>query len=173
MVPIVRLRIGEQVLTARVPSDASQLPVAEESPNSESEADDEDVDSLIAMVTLDARKGRRSSQWLAQKAVSSLSHPSPSDTDCKEDADDNHSNDNLDDDATDTEDAPDWLFDADKAVSKDTKYTFCPAAHQKQLLKIFTKHYCRHPFFPDRNGTFHTAKQIQYICVHEMYHFCK
>jgi len=173
MVPIVRLRIGEQVLTARVPSDASQPRAAEESSDSESETDDEDMDSLIAMVALDARKGRRSSQRLAPEAVSSssLSAPAPSDTDTNPDGED--PDDNLDDDATDTEDAPDWLFDAGEAVSTDTKYTFCPAAHRKQLLKIFTKHYCRHPFFPDRNGTFHTAKQIRYICVHEMYHFCK
>ncbi|KAG6893775.1 hypothetical protein C0995_016150, partial [Termitomyces sp. Mi166 len=55
-------------------------------------------------------------------------------------------------DETDTEDGPDWQFDDGEETSKDPKYVFCPVPHQKQLLHIFTKHFCQHPSFAERNG---------------------
>ncbi|KAJ7272750.1 hypothetical protein B0H12DRAFT_975909, partial [Mycena haematopus] len=50
---------------------------------------------------------------------------------------------------------------------------FCPAAHRAQLLRLFTRHFCRHPFFPERNGKHSTAEEIRKECVLEMYRFCK
>ncbi|KAJ7724113.1 hypothetical protein B0H16DRAFT_1223306, partial [Mycena metata] len=49
---------------------------------------------------------------------------------------------------------------------------FCPAPHRKQILRIFIRHFCEHPFFPDRTADFRTSKQMRYDAVHEMYWFC-
>ncbi len=43
-----------------------------------------------------------------------------------------------DDAAMDDEDAPDWVFEAHEVWSGDPTYEFCPAAHHKQLLTMFT-----------------------------------
>jgi len=53
--------------------------------------------------------------------------------------------------------------------SKDPNYTFCPAPHRAQVLRIFTRHYCRHPLFPTRSGTTCTAAAIRELAVREMY----
>ncbi|KAG5635616.1 hypothetical protein H0H81_010634 [Sphagnurus paluster] len=74
-------------------------------------------------------------------------------------------------DERDTEDGPDWMFDDDKVTSKDPKYVFCPAAHQKQLLHLFTKHFCQHPLLPERDGNW-SAERIRRESVYEMYNFC-
>ena len=42
----------------------------------------------------------------------------------------------------DTDDAPEWFFEGEEKVSQDPDYIFCPAVHRKQLLHIFTYHYC-------------------------------
>ncbi|KAJ6597302.1 hypothetical protein B0H10DRAFT_1665818, partial [Mycena sp. CBHHK59/15] len=49
---------------------------------------------------------------------------------------------------------------------------FCPAAHRKQILRIFIRHFCEHPLLPDRTGTPRTSAKIRYDAVYEMYHFC-
>ncbi len=72
---------------------------------------------------------------------------------------------------TDAEDAPDWCFEDGEVRSKDLKYVFCAAEHRKPLLHLFTKHFCQHPMFPDRDGT-HTKEEIRTNAVCEMYLFC-
>ncbi|KAK1222979.1 hypothetical protein PQX77_014179 [Marasmius sp. AFHP31] len=74
---------------------------------------------------------------------------------------------------TDQEDGPDWMFEAGETLSRDPNYIFCPASHRKQLLHLFTKHFCLHPFFRSRGGLTLSAKQIQLNSAHEMYKFCK
>ncbi|KAI0311262.1 hypothetical protein OF83DRAFT_1087828 [Amylostereum chailletii] len=61
-------------------------------------------------------------------------------------------NQELDRDATDEEDAPDWEFESDGKVSRDKDYIFCPAEHCKPLLRMFTRHFCLHPLFPERDN---------------------
>jgi hypothetical protein len=45
----------------------------------------------------------------------------------------------------DSEDGPDWLFEEGEKTSADPLYVFCPAPHRKQVLHLFTRHFCRHP----------------------------
>ncbi|KAJ7583748.1 hypothetical protein C8J56DRAFT_1054275 [Mycena floridula] len=45
-------------------------------------------------------------------------------------------------------------------LSKDKSYVFCPAPHRKQLLRLFTKHFCQHTLFLERDGR-RTAEQIR------------
>ncbi|KAF5366172.1 hypothetical protein D9758_005759 [Tetrapyrgos nigripes] len=74
---------------------------------------------------------------------------------------------------TDDEYGPDWMFDESEKPSKDPLYVFCPAPHRKQLLHLFTRHFCQHPLFPERleeDGW--TADQIRRNAVIEMYRFC-
>ena len=75
------------------------------------------------------------------------------------------------DNEKDTEDAPDWLLDAGEALSPDPDYMFCPAAHRRQILHLFTHHFCLHPVFPERDGSW-TAEEIRRNSVYEMYQFC-
>src|SRR5258708_8552795 len=62
-------------------------------------------------------------------------------------------------DAMDTDE--DWEFNSDEVQTNDYGYQFCPAAHRKQLLTIITRHFCRHSFFPTRNGTHKPPPQIR------------
>lgn len=71
----------------------------------------------------------------------------------------------------DSEDAPDWDFEEGETRSKDPEYIFCPAAHRKQLLKLFTSHFCRHPLLPEPTGI-RSASEIYADACHEMYSFC-
>ncbi|KAI0753625.1 hypothetical protein C8Q74DRAFT_1211125, partial [Fomes fomentarius] len=52
---------------------------------------------------------------------------------------------------------------------------FCPVPHRKQVLKLFTKHFCQHPLFPEQDTTpdTHTAESIRRNAVFEMYSFCR
>ena len=75
------------------------------------------------------------------------------------------------DNETETEDAPDWLLDADETLSPNPEYVFCPAAHRRQILHLFTRHFCLHPVFPERDGSW-TAEEIRRNSVYEMYQFC-
>ncbi|TDL13629.1 hypothetical protein BD410DRAFT_735091, partial [Rickenella mellea] len=63
------------------------------------------------------------------------------------------------------------MFDDGEEKSKDPDYVFCPAPHRKPILHLFTKHFCQHPLFPDRDGT-HTKEEIYIQAVSEMYQFC-
>jgi hypothetical protein len=76
------------------------------------------------------------------------------------------------DEESDSEDAPDWMFDEGEVQSGDPDYVFCPAPHRKQILHLFTKHFCQHPIFPERNGTHQSADEIRTNAVKEMYQFC-
>ncbi|THU81891.1 hypothetical protein K435DRAFT_615402, partial [Dendrothele bispora CBS 962.96] len=50
---------------------------------------------------------------------------------------------------------------------------FCPAPHRKQLLHLFTRHFCQHPLLPERlEADCWTAEQIRRNAVMEMYNFC-
>uniref|UniRef100_A0A8H7Y1T7 Uncharacterized protein n=1 Tax=Psilocybe cubensis TaxID=181762 RepID=A0A8H7Y1T7_PSICU len=80
--------------------------------------------------------------------------------------------DTLDNNAQDAEDGPDWMFDKGKVISKDSSYIFCPAPHQKQILHLFTKHFCQHPAFLEKDGQANAAK-IHNQAVHKMYTFCR
>ena len=71
-----------------------------------------------------------------------------------------------------TEDAPDWLLDSGETLAADSDYVFCPAAHRRQVLHLFTRHFCLHPIFPERDGTWASAEEIRRNSVHEMYQFC-
>ncbi|KAF8325049.1 uncharacterized protein EI90DRAFT_3157113 [Cantharellus anzutake] len=75
-------------------------------------------------------------------------------------------------DEADEEDAPDWMFEANETRSADPEYEFCPAVHRKQILLILTRHFCRHPFFPTRNGIHQSDCEIRDNSVQEMYTFC-
>jgi hypothetical protein len=74
---------------------------------------------------------------------------------------------------TDQEDGPDWMFEDGETSSKDPNYVFCPAAHRAEILRLFTKHFCQHPLFPERlkDGNW-DAKTIRRNAVWEMYTFC-
>jgi hypothetical protein len=72
----------------------------------------------------------------------------------------------------DSEDAPDWMFEEGEVRSGDPSYVFCPAPHRKQILHLFTKYFCQHPIFPERNGTHQSADEIRTNAVKEMYQFC-
>lgn len=73
---------------------------------------------------------------------------------------------------TDDEDAPDYLFDEGEKVTKDPEYVFCPAAHRGQILRLFTRHFCRHPLFIRETGKQQTPMEIHAECVRQMYDFC-
>lgn len=96
-------------------------------------------------------------------------------------------------DEPDAEDGPDWLFEDGEARSLDPEYVFCPAPHRKQILVLFTKHFCQHPLFPEQDtppssqatavasqppsthpetGS-HTPESIRRNAVFEMYMFCR
>ncbi|THU89117.1 hypothetical protein K435DRAFT_678582, partial [Dendrothele bispora CBS 962.96] len=64
------------------------------------------------------------------------------------------------------------MFDADEKTTKDPNYVFCPAPHRKQLLHLFTRHFCQHPAFPERLEGNWTLDQIRRNAVMEMYTFC-
>ncbi|TBU40259.1 hypothetical protein BD309DRAFT_870609, partial [Dichomitus squalens] len=66
------------------------------------------------------------------------------------------------------------MFEDGGVRSGDPDYVFCPASHRKQLLTLFTKHFCQHPFFPERHieDTAHTTESIRHRAVWEMYTFC-
>jgi hypothetical protein len=75
------------------------------------------------------------------------------------------------DEESDEEDAPDWFFEEGEAKSSDPGYVFCPAPHRRQILQLFTKHFCQHPLFPECDGV-KTAECIRQDAVMEMYQFC-
>lgn len=73
----------------------------------------------------------------------------------------------------DEEDAPDWEFEDGETKSRDPNYTFCPAPHRANILRIFTRHFCLHPIFPNHRGTTSTPSLIRETAVEEMYRHCK
>ncbi|KAG6848015.1 hypothetical protein H0H93_004170 [Arthromyces matolae] len=77
----------------------------------------------------------------------------------------------FDKDDREEEDGPDWMFEKGELTSKDPAYVFCPAPHRKQLLRLFTKHFCQHPIFLERDGQW-DASRIWEQAVFEMYDFC-
>jgi hypothetical protein len=104
------------------------------------------------------------------------------DKDAEDDGDEDNENnlikqvDKLMDDSEneqDSEDGPDYMFDIDETVSPDPTYVFCPATHRKQILHLFTRHFCQHPIFPQRHEKSLDAKEIRREAVFEMYDFCK
>ncbi|XP_006462497.1 hypothetical protein AGABI2DRAFT_119353 [Agaricus bisporus var. bisporus H97] len=72
----------------------------------------------------------------------------------------------------DEEDGPDWMFDTGEVTSKDPAYVFCPAAHRRTLLHLFTKHFCQHPIFDEVDGPW-DSKKIRREAIWEMYNFCQ
>ena len=74
--------------------------------------------------------------------------------------------------ASDDENDPEWDFDEGETRVKDATYVFCPAPHRKQILHLFTKHFCQHPSFPERNEGSCSAAEIRERAVMEMYQFC-
>lgn len=78
----------------------------------------------------------------------------------------------IDKNDADAEDGPDWMFDDGEKLSKDQNYVFCPAPHRKQILHLFTKHFCQHPLFAEKDGNW-TAKKIRENAVYKMYNFCR
>jgi hypothetical protein len=80
--------------------------------------------------------------------------------------------DSDDGDVIDAEDGPDWEFEEGETCSSDPTYVFCPAPHRKTILHLFTKHFCQHPLFPERDGA-QSAAEIHTNAVMEMYLFCR
>lgn len=80
--------------------------------------------------------------------------------------------DTNDDEEMDAEDGPDWQFEEGETRSPNPLYVFCPAPHRKPILRLFTKHFCQHPLFPERDGP-RTATEIRKHAVMEMYQFCQ
>ena len=78
-----------------------------------------------------------------------------------------------DDEEEEVDNAPDWEFNSDESFSDNPEYIFCPQPHRRQLLCLFTRHFCRHTFFPTRSGIHQTGPEIREDCVEEMYSFCK
>jgi hypothetical protein len=66
----------------------------------------------------------------------------------------------------------DCVFDEGKFKSINLDYVFCPAPHCKQLLWLFTKHFCQHPLFPECGVGIQSAEEIHRNAVAEMYQFC-
>ncbi|KAF5330152.1 hypothetical protein D9611_010589 [Ephemerocybe angulata] len=81
----------------------------------------------------------------------------------------------IDDAEQDQEDGPDYLFeDGEKSVPRSANYTFCPAPHRRQLLRLFTSHFCQHPLFYERHEQEKwTSTKIRTNAVKEMYQFCE
>ena len=162
-VSIVKLRVSGKILMLHMPE---RIP----SPDSESDPGSDDEDSILTSVNPE-NQGRRSTVIALAQSLSNSDLEVESDPD---DGDDDLDGDlGLEPDATDAEDAPDWEFDPDETATPDPEYSFCPAAHRSQILQLLTKHFCRHSAFPDRNNTFHNTAEIRYLCVYEMYFFCK
>jgi len=63
------------------------------------------------------------------------------------------------------------MFEEGEVKSNDPSYVFCPAPHRKQILHMFTKHFCQHPLFAEHDGKW-TAEKIRRNAVYEMYSFC-
>ena len=78
----------------------------------------------------------------------------------------------LGDDSEDDENDPEWDFEEGETRVKDATYVFCPAPHRKPILHLFTKHFCQHPSFPERNEGSRSAGEIRECAVMEMYQFC-
>jgi hypothetical protein len=70
-------------------------------------------------------------------------------------------------------DIPDYMCEAGEKSTRDADYVFCPAVHRAQGLRLFRRHLCRHPFFPERNRSHSKAEKIWRECVLKMYRFCK
>jgi hypothetical protein len=114
-------------------------------------------------------------------AASSATVEDDGDTDDDMDGEDEDSESNLleqvnklmNENVQDSEDGPDYMFDVDETVSPDPDYVFCPATHRKQILHLFTKHFCQHPIFPERHEKSLDTNQIRREAVFDMYDFCK
>jgi hypothetical protein len=92
--------------------------------------------------------------------------------DSLDDEDEDYADEDID--AIDRWDGPEsWFEPGETTFAVDRTYVFCPAAHRKQLLRIFIRHFCEHPLLPDRSGTTRTAAQIRYDAVWEMYKYCE
>ena len=79
----------------------------------------------------------------------------------------------VDGNEQDSEDGPDYMFDEDETTSSHPEYVFCPAPHRKQILHLFTKHFCQHLIFPERHEKGLSATEIRRALVFEMYEFCE
>ena len=71
------------------------------------------------------------------------------------------------------EDDPEWDFEEGETRVKDLTYVFFPAPHRKPILRLFTKHFCQHPAFSERNEGPCSAMEIRKHAVLEMYQFCR
>lgn len=69
-------------------------------------------------------------------------------------------------------DVPDWLVEeGEKSVRSDPNYVFCPAQHRSVFLRLFTRHFTRHPLLLDPSGPM-SAEEIRTVAVWEMYSCC-
>ncbi|KAG6819142.1 hypothetical protein H0H93_014943 [Arthromyces matolae] len=75
-------------------------------------------------------------------------------------------------DQIDDDDGPDWMFEEGEHRPKDPNYVFCPPAHRKQVLHLFTKHFCQHPLLPEKDGKW-DYDRTRREAVYELYQFCK
>src|SRR5258708_12027031 len=75
-------------------------------------------------------------------------------------------------DDSEHDDMPEYELEEGKKQVTDPDYVFCPEVHHWQLLWKFSKHLCRHPFFPTSSSTYQTLSEIHHACVYDMYTFC-
>ena len=78
----------------------------------------------------------------------------------------------LGDGAESDENDLEWYFKEGETWVKGATYVFCLAPHQKQILHLFTKHFCQHLIFPEQNEGSCSAAEIHECAVMEMYQFC-
>jgi hypothetical protein len=65
-----------------------------------------------------------------------------------------------DEELVDDEDGPAWNFAPNEELTQAPEYTFCPAPHQAQVLRLITRHFCRHPLFKTHSGDIETTTEI-------------
>lgn len=108
------------------------------------------------------------------EAGSSDSVLKPNSYNDEEEDDDSEFDQLLDDTETDDEFGPNFMFDDEvEKKAKDPNYIFCPAAHRKQLLHLFSRHFCQHPLLPERlEDSGWSKEKIRRTAVMEMYEFC-
>ncbi|KAI5884958.1 uncharacterized protein SCHCODRAFT_02673958 [Schizophyllum commune H4-8] len=63
---------------------------------------------------------------------------------------------------------PGWMVDLDEKKLKVPGYLFCPAKHRKQIIRLFTKQFCLHLFFPEREKGSMSVEHIRRNSIWEI-----
>ena len=60
-----------------------------------------------------------------------------------------------------------------KRKNRHLGYEFCPVPHRPSIHHLLIKHFCAHPFLPERHGQIRTSDLIHSDSVYEAYLYCK